>query len=188
MPNPPAVFLRFCFFFGALTSDHSNTYKNQVVGDEIILMNSEDHLREAEDYFHNRIPLTRAMGLRVTESNIDRFAVEAPVSLNSNHLGTAFGGSINVVTMAAYGFLWVRLREEAVDVVIRDSSIRFLHPVTEIIHAICTSPDPKEWQSFEAILHAKGKARIALHVRLEERGRDVAKLKGTFVAIRRSVH
>ena len=152
-------------------------------------MNSENQLREAEEYFHNRIPLTRAIGLRVTESNADRFAVEAPVSLNSNHLGTAFGGSINAVaTMAAYGFLWMRLRERAVDVVIHGSSIRFFHPVTEIIHAICTSPDPKEWQSFEATLHAKGKARIALHVRIEERGRDVAKLEGTFVAIRRSVH
>ncbi len=153
------------------------------------LMNSEDRLREAEEYFHNRIPLTRAMGLRVTDSRADRFAVEAPLSLNSNHLGTAFGGSINAVaTMAAYGFLWIRLRDHAIDVVIRESSIRFFHPVTEIIHAVCTSPDENEWQSFEAILHTKGKARIALHVRIEEGGREAAKLDGTFVAIRRSAH
>lgn len=150
-------------------------------------MKSSDYLSEAEEFFHSQIPLTRAMGLRVTETSAGGFAVEAPVSLNSNHLGTAFGGSINAVAiLAAYGFLWIKLRAHAVDVVIRESSIRFLRPVKQTIHATCACPDPKIWQSFETNLHAEGKARIDLHVLVEEAGQTVAELEGTFVAARRS--
>ena len=68
---------------------------------------------EAEQYFHQQIPITRAMGVRVVAHDESQFVVEAPVTLNFNHLGTAFGGSINAVaTLAAYGLLWLELREQ----------------------------------------------------------------------------
>ena len=52
------------------------------------------------------------MGVRVVAHDENGFIVEAPVALNSNHLRTAFGGSINAVaTLAAYGLLWLELRE-----------------------------------------------------------------------------
>ena len=54
-------------------------------------------LRDAEKFLHEQIPITRAMGLRVMANADDAFTVEAPVALNSNHLRTAFGGSINSV-------------------------------------------------------------------------------------------
>jgi thioesterase domain-containing protein len=64
----------------------------------------EDRLRAAEKFLHEQIPITRAMGLRVVANDGNGFVVEAPVALNSNHLRTAFGGSINAVaTLAAYG-------------------------------------------------------------------------------------
>jgi hypothetical protein len=44
---------------------------------------------DAEEYFHQQIPITRAMGVRVVVHNENEFIVEAPVALNSNHLGTA---------------------------------------------------------------------------------------------------
>ena len=78
------------------------------------------------------------MGLRVVAHGASGFVVEAPVALNSNHLRTAFGGSINAVaTLAAYGFLWLELNDAAAHVVVAESSIRFLRPVRETIRAIC---------------------------------------------------
>ena len=125
------------------------------------------------------------MGIRVIDGNDDRFVVEAPVSLNSNHLQTAFGGSINAVAvLAGYGLLWMELQEEEADVVIRESSIRFLHPIRTTIRAVCPRPDPAELQAFGASLRAKGKARITLRVRVEESGLIAAELVGTFVALR----
>src|ERR1700704_1592820 len=112
-------------------------------------MASADAFLEAERYFHEQIPITRAMGLRVAANDENGFVVEAPVALNSNHLRTAFGGSINAVaTLAAYGFLWLDLNDARVHVVVAESSIRFLRPVRETIRAICRQPDAKELDAF----------------------------------------
>ena len=150
-------------------------------------MKNDDQLRRAEEFLHARIPLTRAMGLRVLANDNTGFSVAAPVALNSNHLDTAFGGSINAVaTLAAYGLLWLELRDAAAEVVIRDSSIRFLRPIRETISAICARPDPAEFAAFKVNLRAKGKARIALRVQVRENDALAAELQATFVALRKS--
>ena len=141
---------------------------------------------DAEKFFHEQIPITRAMGMRVVANGEEGFAIEAPVALNSNHLRTAFGGSINAIaTLAAYGFLWLDLREDDVHVVVAESSIRFLRPVRETIRASCLRPDPEEWAAFRTAFSDKGKARLALRVRVVEEGQTAAEFDGIFVARRR---
>lgn len=146
-------------------------------------MIEETALRQAEKYFHEQIPITRAMGLRVVANDQAGFAIEAPVALNSNHLRTAFGGSINAVaTLAAYGFLWMELNDPAAHVVVAESSIRFLRPVREVIRAICRRPDAEEWAAFQTTFANKSKARIALSVRVVEEGQTTAEFEASFVA------
>jgi thioesterase domain-containing protein len=148
---------------------------------------NDDQLRTAEEFLHARIPLTRAMGLHVVTDAEGGFSVAAPVALNSNHLDTAFGGSINAVaTLAAYGLLWLELRDERADVVIRQSSIRFLRPIRATISATCAPPDAAELTAFKATLRAKGKARMALHVQVRENDAVAAELQATFVAVRKA--
>lgn len=138
---------------------------------------------DAEKYFHEQIPITRAMGVRVMAHDENQFIVEAPVALNSNHLRTGFGGSINAVaTLAAYGLLWLELRERGVHVVVAESSIRFLRPVRETIRAICLCPGSGEWASFRDRLAEKGNARITLRVNVVEEGQTAAEYEGVFVA------
>lgn len=140
-------------------------------------------VRAAEKFFHEQIPITRAMGLRVVANDTSGFTVEAPVALNSNHLRTAFGGSINAVaTLAAYGFLWLELDDPRVHVVVAESSIRFLRPVRETIRALCLRPNPDKLTAFRDQFGAKGKARIALRVNVIEAGETAAEFEGTFVA------
>ena len=149
-------------------------------------MKTSDELREAEEFFHANIPLTRAMGVRVISDDECEFVVSAPVALNYNHLHTAFGGSINAVaTLAGYGLLWMQLRGEAAQVVIAQSSIRFLQPVRTSIRAVCAKPEPQVLEAFAATLRANGNARIALHVRVEEDDQIAAEFEATFVAVRR---
>jgi thioesterase domain-containing protein len=146
-------------------------------------MIEETALRQAEDFFHQQIPITRAMGVRVVAHDENEFVVEAPVALNSNHQRTAFGGSINAVaTLAAYGLLWLGLREHTVHVVVAESSIRFLRPVRETIHAICLRPDHDEWAAFQTRFTEKGKAHITLRVNVMEEGQTAAEFEGIFVA------
>ena len=147
-------------------------------------MKTPDELRAAEGFFHAKIPLTRAMGVRVMVNDAGESGVTAPVALNYNHLHTAFGGSINAVaTLAGYGFLWMELREAAAHVVIAESSIRFLRPVRETIRAICATPETGELERFRSRLREKGRAKIALHVRVEEDGEVAALFGATFAAI-----
>jgi thioesterase domain-containing protein len=150
-------------------------------------LKNEDQLRSAQEFLHAHIPLTRAMGLRVVANDDAGVTVAAPVALNSNHLDTAFGGSINAVaTLAAYALLWLELRDKAADVVIRHSSIRFLRPIHDTISATCARPDAAELAAFNASLRASGKARIALRVQVRENGALAAELQATFVALRKS--
>ena len=150
-------------------------------------MTADDALRQAEEFFHQKIPITRAMGVRVVGYDDERFTIEAPVALNYNHLHTAFGGSINAVaTLAGYGLLWLELRgEDSVHVVVRDSAIRFLRPVRETIRAICAKPGQQELDAFRFRLKQKGKARITLAVTVAEEQTDpAAEFAGTFVALK----
>jgi thioesterase domain-containing protein len=143
----------------------------------------EDRLRAAEKFLHEQIPITRAMGLRVVANDENGFVVEAPVALNSNHLRTGFGGSINsVATLAAYGFLWLELNEAAVHVVVAESSIRFLRPVRETIRAVCLRPAETELEKFRSELRENGIARIDLRANVVEAGTIAAEFRGNFVA------
>jgi len=123
------------------------------------------------------------MGLRVVRNDETGFTVEAPVALNSNHLRTAFGGSINAVaTLAAYGFVWLELNEAAAHVVVAESSIRFLRPVRETIRATCARPDAESLAEFRRRFSEKQKAAITLHVSVTEAGEIAAEFEGRFVA------
>jgi len=122
------------------------------------------------------------MGLRVVAHDDTGFAVEAPVAPNSNHLRTAFGGSINAVaTLAAYGFLWVELNDAAAHVVVAESSIRFLRPVRETIRAICLRPAAGDLETFAVQFREKRKARITLRVNVTEADETAAKFEGQFL-------
>jgi thioesterase domain-containing protein len=146
-------------------------------------MASGPALLEAEKYFHEQIPITRAMGVRVLANDKDGFEIEAPVALNSNHLRSAFGGSINAVaTLAAYGFLWLELNDASAHVVVAQSSIRFLRPVLESIRAICLRPSAKELATFHSLFAAQRKARITLQVKIVEAGEIAAEFEGSFLA------
>ena len=138
---------------------------------------------ETEKYFHEQIPLTRAMGVRVVANDENGFAIEAPVALNSNHLRTAFGGSINAIaTLAGYGLLWLELDDPAVHVVVAESSIRFLRPIRSMIRAVCERPDPGEWKAFQTKFESAGKGRLRLRVNVVEAGQIAAEFEGIFVA------
>jgi thioesterase domain-containing protein len=146
-------------------------------------MSSEAVLQEAEDYLHREIPITRAMGVRVTTSDEKQFVVEAPVASNSNHLRTGFGGSINAVaTLAGYGLVWSALKGQGAYVVVAKSSIQFLRPIQQTIRAVCLRPGFETWSAFQNRLVSKGQASISLAVSVIEQGEVAAEFKGIFVA------
>ena len=142
-------------------------------------------LSETERFFHGKIPLTRAMGVRVEAHDGQQLVLTAPLEANHNHLGTAFGGSLAALaTLAGYGLLWLELGNRDAHIVIRRSELDYRHPVTGPLRAICRKPPEAELAAFRATFAKTGKARVQLEVTVEEAGRVCMTFVGTFVAIR----
>jgi thioesterase domain-containing protein len=148
-------------------------------------MGNEQQLRETEEFFHRKIPITRAMGVRVVAYDGNQLTLLAPISLNHNHLGTAFGGSLSAIaTLAGYGLLWLELQDNTCHLVIRKSSLSFRRPVRKQIVAICRRPAQEELRAFKAAFAKHQKARIGLEVTIEEDGLAAVEFSGVFVALK----
>ena len=143
--------------------------------------------RGLEAFLHEKIPLTKAMGLHVTESNTQHLVLEAPLAANINHLGTAFGGSLHALpTLACYAALWTLLREAGLDghVVVKRSAAQYRAPVTGQLRAVCVRPAPAVVEEFFADLRRHKKARMELTAIVEgSEGKPAVEFSGSFVAV-----
>ncbi len=85
--------------------------------------------------------------------------------------------------LAGYGTLWLLLADRNAHIVVRSSTIQYHHPLRGNIRAICKSPDAATLAAFKNQFAQKGKARLSLHVTLEEEGRVCVQFEGVFVAL-----
>jgi thioesterase domain-containing protein len=145
---------------------------------------NDTDLAEVEAFLHRQIPITQAMGVRLVSYDTERLVLTAPISLNHNHLGTVFAGSLNALaTLSGYAFLWLELRDKSSHVVLRESSISFRRPVTRDPHSVCLRPGSEELAAFRSEFTRKGKARLRLAATIEEDGAVAVRFEGTFVAL-----
>ena len=140
-----------------------------------------------EAFLHEKIPLTRAMGLRVAESSAVRLVLEAPLAANVNHLGTAFGGSLHALpTLACYAALWTLLREAGIDghVVVKRSQAFYRAPITGTLRAVCERPPAAQCAEFMQDLQRHKKARMELTATVDgPDGKAAVEFTGSFVAV-----
>ena len=140
-----------------------------------------------EAFLHEKIPLTKAMGLHVAESSARRLVLEAPLDKNVNHLGTAFGGSLHTLpTLACYAGLWTLMREAGIDghVVVKRSQAYYRAPVTGTLRAVCVRPSVALVQEFIRDLQRHKKARMDLTATVEGKGgKPAVEFSGSFVAV-----
>lgn len=143
--------------------------------------------RGLESFLHEKIPLTRAMGLHVAESSAQQLVLEAPLEKNVNHLGTAFGGSLHALpTLACYASLWTLLREAGIDghVVVKQSQACYRQPVTGTLRAVCARPAAPLVREFISDLQRHKKARMELSaVVAGANGKPAVEFSGSFVAV-----
>ncbi len=129
--------------------------------------------------------MARLMGIGVAEASGQRVVLTAPLEVNHNHLGTAFGGSLAAVaTLAGYAALWTALGDRSVHVVVRRSKLDYRRPVRGQIRAVCELPEGGPDEGFRAALAARGKARLTLEVAIVEDGGSCVVFTGDFVALK----
>lgn len=90
--------------------------------------------------------------------------ISAPLDTHANHVGTAFGGSIQCLgTIACWGLLKLKLGNDVRDILIQEARTRFLMPLrSEQIWAVARQPDSADWQHFLDALsrHHRGRIRM----------------------------
>ena len=146
---------------------------------------NKDLLQSTQRFLHEQIPLTGAMGVRVQSFGDDGLVLSAPLGPNHNHLGTAFGGSLAAIaTLAGYALLWLELGDRDSHIVVKGSSVKYLHPVRSEIRAICPRIDAEILTAFRAKFARTGKAGLSLKVSIIGEGRVCVEFEGLFVAIR----
>jgi thioesterase domain-containing protein len=139
-----------------------------------------------EKRIHSDIPLARHMGVRVTQFDGQSLVLSVPLAANSNHKGTAFGGSLfSLAVLAGWGLLTLKLAERGVEgeLVIQDSKVSYLLPVTGDIVARATLPEAKELDRFLTAVERYRKGRIRLSVTIEHAGREAVHFDGTFALL-----
>ena len=110
----------------------------------------------------NSIPVVAAMNVDITDIGADTIELTAPLDTNINYEGTAFGGSLNTLCVLS-GYLLVHhiLRSQEIpfsSLVIQDSQVKYLKPVTKDFHARATIT-PENLRSFMKMIQFKGKGR-----------------------------
>src|SRR4051812_14917709 len=145
-----------------------------------------DLARRLEATLHRQIPLTRAMQLHVQDYDGRELRVRAPLGPNVNQHTTAFGGSLAAATtLAGWGMVWILLQDSHPHgrIVIQESTIAYVRPVTHDFVAVCQQPGEKAVKQLLTMLERKGKGRIDLHAEVLQAGRPCVNFRGRYVVL-----
>jgi thioesterase domain-containing protein len=141
------------------------------------------------DYLQKRIAgefmLAKHIGIVVESADDSAVVLRAPLALNANYKGTAFGGSLYSVAVLT-GWAWVTrylaARGLAADAVIQESSVRFLVPVQGELRASVAAPSDVQIEKFRKMLLRAGRGRIRLRVEIIYNQTLAALFEGVFAA------
>ena len=138
--------------------------------------------------WHDRMPLTTALGVEIGTLDGERLELLLPLAPNVNHKGTVFAGSLSALaTLAGWSALWLVLREahEQAHVVIQDASIHYKVPARGDVTARVALPAGAAREKWLGALGKKGRARLGLEVEVvDAAGEVVATFEGRYVAHR----
>jgi thioesterase domain-containing protein len=147
---------------------------------------SRDDLAALRKKLRAEIPATRRLKIEPARCDNNALVFKAPLAPNRNDKGTAFAGSLcAIATLAGWSALWLALRGAGLRgiIVIQDSSIRYLRPVTRDFEAHCPWPTPAQLARLLAALRCRGKARLRLRVAIRESGAEAMTLTGRYVVL-----
>ncbi len=143
---------------------------------------------EFEEFLYLKIPITKAMGVRVEEFGPSKVRLSAKLQPNINDKGTAFGGSISsLLTLCGWSMAFIIMKEEdpEAQIVVHKSSIRYIAPIKEDFAAECEIRDRESLEQFLGDYRERGKGRLKLEVRIYGGGETVsAEYEGQYVAYR----
>jgi len=144
----------------------------------------EAEQRHLQQTFNEEIPLTKAIGIQVVEYTGSSLTLSAPLANNTNHKRTAFGGSLySVAILAGWGLIYLRLRALGLagNIVIQESHVRYIHPVSDDIAVTCHIESEAYFQKFINFFNRRDIARISLVSLIEQNSTIALEFEGNYV-------
>ena len=130
------------------------------------------------------------MGVLVESSGPLQIVLRAPLNLNANFKGTAFGGSLfSLAALAGWAWLTGHLDAAAIeaDAVIQSSSIRYLRPVRGEFRAVLAAPAAGDILRFDRMMARSGRGRIDLCVDAFDGDTLCTQFQGSYAAALRAL-
>jgi len=124
-------------------------------------------LNELQEKLHNEIPLTKVMDIKIHEYNEKELITTAPLGININDKGTAFGGSLSTMTIiSSWSLCWLISKELGFDsknIVVIKNENSYRKPVTKDIVCYTQKPSKEEIEILKHKLETKKSASIKIN-------------------------
>lgn len=142
-------------------------------------------LNKLQNKLYNEIPLTKLMEIKIQDYNESELITTAPLSININDKGTAFGGSLSTITIiSAWSLCWLISKELGFDsknIVIIKNETSYRKPVTKDIICHTKKPLQKEIEILKQKLETKKNASIKIESNIIENGEICVEFEGYYV-------
>ena len=142
-------------------------------------------IKDIENKIHTQIPMTRLMQLELKSIDDKSLVTTAPLHINVNDKGTAFGGSLSSITIIsswciAY-YLSKKINIENPNIVIFKNETKFIRPVTRDI--ICTTliPNEEEVNNLKLKIETKNSGSIKIHAQIIEDEKVCVDFQGVYI-------
>lgn len=143
---------------------------------------SNAQLEKLEHLLREHIPLVAAMQARIQHFDGESLTVQAPLAVNQNHYGTAFGGSIYTVSLLAGWGLASLLLDQSGMIVVEHAEAAYKAPIKQDLIAIAQPTNVADSATFAADFHATGRARLDITSCLHAAGQPAFILHARFAA------
>lgn len=145
-------------------------------------------MNHLEQLITEKIPITKHLQFTLSSGKGNELIASAPLKANLNHMGSAFGGSISMLSTLT-GWAMVRLlldeMKQKAEILIQESDIEYLQPIRDDLTVVCEPPDASAIERFHEMLERWGRARLELKCKIYEAGERAVTFIGQYVALQR---
>lgn len=142
-------------------------------------------IKELQEKLHREIPLTKLMNIRILSYDNHSLITKAPLNININDKGTAFGGSLATMTIiSAWSLCYLISRELNIlnsNIVVIKNENSYKKPITKDIICHTLKPSSNEIEILKRKLDEKQSASIKIISQIIEDGEICVDFTGYYV-------